>query len=158
MLTRLVRQIVGSNQTNLSHENIGDVEDGVQNLEINTVPLDEVVEIMEFPKAAGTSSERRKRDPKLNSHVKHELYAMVSNIAALYNDNHFHGFEHASHVTMSVVKLLSRVVTPSTNKNQLDSHTESFTQNSTASGMLDPLTQFACVFAALVHDVDHQGM
>jgi hypothetical protein len=35
-----------------------------------------------------------------------QLSSFVSSIAALYQDNPFHNFEHASHVTMSVVKLL----------------------------------------------------
>jgi predicted glycosyltransferase len=30
----------------------------------------------------------------------------------MYRNNPFHNFEHASHVTMSVSKLLSRIVAP----------------------------------------------
>ena len=68
----------------------------------------------------------------------------------------FHNFEHASHVTMSVAKLLSRIVAPdleitSTNcRSTLHDHTYGITS--------DPLTQFACILAALIHDVDHQGV
>lgn len=75
-----------------------------------------------------------------------------------YNDNSFHNFKHASHVTMSVTKLLSRIVAPSDifdndwyeNTNDdiastLHDHTYGITS--------DPLTQFACVFSALIHDV-----
>ena len=36
----------------------------------------------------------------------------VAILASLYRDNSFHCFEHASHVTMSVSKLLSRIVAP----------------------------------------------
>ena len=36
----------------------------------------------------------------------------MTTIASLYRDNHFHSFDHASHVTQSVTKLLARVVTP----------------------------------------------
>ena len=42
-----------------------------------------------------------------------QLKDYVSAIAATYReDNPFHNFEHASHVTMSVVKLLGRIVAP----------------------------------------------
>jgi 3'5'-cyclic nucleotide phosphodiesterase len=61
-------------------------------------------------------------------------------------------------VTMSVVKLLSRIVAPSdldfessAARNQtLHDHTYGITS--------DPLTQFACVLSALIHDVDHTGV
>lgn len=63
---------------------------------------------------------------------------------------------------MSVTKLLSRIVAPSdvlddyrdrANKDlvsTLHDHTYGITS--------DPLTQFACVFSALIHDVDHAGV
>ena len=65
-------------------------------------------------------------------------------------------------MTMSVSKLLSRIVAPSdvlddyrdrANKDlvsTLHDHTYGITS--------DPLTQFACVFSALIHDVDHAGV
>ena len=63
---------------------------------------------------------------------------------------------------MSVTKLLTRIVAPSdvlddyrdrANKDlisTLHDHTYGITS--------DPLTQFACVFSALIHDVDHAGV
>ena len=69
------------------------------------------------------------------------------------SDNPFHNFEHASHVTMSVAKLLSRIVAPSAREfdasvaetgRGLHDHTYGITS--------DPLTQFACVLSALIHD------
>jgi hypothetical protein len=62
---------------------------------------------------------------------------------------------------MSVVKLLGRIIAPkkqvigseelgASGKRSLHDHTYGITS--------DPLTQFACVFAALIHDVDHPGV
>jgi hypothetical protein len=55
---------------------------------------------------------------------------------------------------MSVTKLLSRIVAPKhivgNNRNELHDHTYGITS--------DPLTQFACAFSALIHDVDHLGV
>lgn len=61
-------------------------------------------------------------------------------------------------VTMSVTKLLSRIVAPTEldldnegaeNLATLHDHTYGITS--------DPLTQFACAFSALIHDLDHTG-
>lgn len=41
------------------------------------------------------------------------LTNLIESFDGRYNDNPFHNFEHASHVTMSVTKLLSRIVAPS---------------------------------------------
>jgi hypothetical protein len=90
-----------------------------------------------------------------------QLRGYVSAIAAMYHDNPFHNFEHASHVTQSVTKLLARVVTPESidykdlcytkqGANDLHEYTYGITS--------DPLIQFACAFSALIHDVDHTGL
>lgn len=65
----------------------------------------------------------------------------------------FHNFSHANHVTLSVVKLLGRIQAPDLEDVQgttLHDHTYGITS--------DPLTRLACVFAALIHDVDHMGV
>ena len=61
---------------------------------------------------------------------------------------------------MSVSKLMSRIVTHSSDQSS------DYTGKSIASTLhdqtygitSDPLTQFACVLSALIHDVDHQGV
>jgi hypothetical protein len=89
------------------------------------------------------------------------LFVCILLVAAMYQSNPFHNFEHASHVTMSVVKLLSRIVAPDINAingtkdeqqalARMHDHTYGITS--------DPLTQFAVVFSALIHDVDHTGV
>ena len=49
---------------------------------------------------------------QLDPTVEGELHEYVSVIAELYHRNSFHNFEHAGHVLMSTVKLLTRIVTP----------------------------------------------
>ena len=69
--------------------------------------------------------------------------------------------KHASHVVMSVSKLLSRIIAPDqvldkkqSSHNDLALHLHDYTYGITS----DPLTQFACIFAALIHDCDHYGI
>jgi hypothetical protein len=76
-----------------------------------------------------------------------------------YRPNNFHNFEHASHVTMSILKLLQRVMSQdvlldNTCKNELDvaEQMASKLHVSTYGITSDALTQFAIVFAALIHD------
>jgi class 3 adenylate cyclase len=83
--------------------------------------------------------------------VVSQLQSYVTGIANMYRDNPFHNFEHASHVTMSTTKLLSRVVTTD---DAPENRGNAFT-NTIAS---DALTQLAAAFSALIHDVDHTGL
>jgi hypothetical protein len=72
-------------------------------------------------------------------------------IASMYPDNSFHNFEHATHVAMSVSKLLKQLEVRDVAEDEVDpEYTYSMTSN--------PLSQFAQVFCALIHDVDHQGV
>ena len=76
--------------------------------------------------------------------------------------NSFHNLEHASHVTMSVTKLLARIVTSDSidykdlqyKQMQDDGQLHEYTYGITS----DPLIHFACALSALIHDVDHTGV
>jgi hypothetical protein len=76
----------------------------------------------------------------------------------MYQDNPFHNFEHASHVITSTVKLLSRIAAPDLQPGDNEDNAEKNLHDQTYGITSDPLTQFACIFAALIHDVDHPGV
>jgi hypothetical protein len=61
-------------------------------------------------------------------------------------------YKHASHVVNSVQKLLKRVM-------MADQEREGSTCGDSYTTRIasDPLTQFAIVLSALIHDVDHAG-
>ena len=81
----------------------------------------------------------------INKVVVDQLFDYVSNIAALYRGNYFHNFEHASHVAMSVSKLLSRIIAPS---NIVSSNGTSKALHDHTYGITgDPIVQFACIYA-----------
>jgi hypothetical protein len=123
--------------------------------------LDEVTDIISLPKFDAQAAEKLEdvEAIEIDEKVVAQLSSFVSSISAMYQDNPFHNFEHASHVTMSVVKLLSRIVAPSNITCDDEGNVHALTLHDHTYGMTsDPLTQFACVFSALIHDVDHQGV
>ncbi len=147
--------------------------------------LDEVKEVIELPEfEASFMAEgddyllgRSSNSNILNDKARVQLREYVTAIAAAYRDHGFHNFEHASHVCMSVAKLLSRIVAPDQVLSKEDSNSNSNYDNGSGGAPLDshinlasdlhdhtygitsdPLTQFACLFAALIHDVDHPGV
>jgi 3'5'-cyclic nucleotide phosphodiesterase len=98
----------------------------------------------------------RKMDPpsRLCTSVMVQLRELVESIAQLYHDNPFHNFEHCSHVVMSTRKLLNRIA----DKEKEVQHQTGSTASCTFGITSSPLNQFAIVFAALIHDLDHSGV
>jgi hypothetical protein len=102
------------------------------------------------------------KNVQISEIVKAQLHEYVSIIASWYRDNSFHNFEHACHVTMSVSKLLTRIVAPDLQKHMkrggtigdLASNRHDYTHGITS----DPLAVFAIEFSALIHDADHRGV
>jgi hypothetical protein len=112
-----------------------------------SLPLEEVKEVIDLPPWEGRNNSQ--------SVETSELDMYIAFIAKMYADHPFHNFDHASHVIMSVVKLMSRFESPGIanggSRSQLegDGFSNSF--------LSDPLTRFACAFLALIHDVQHPG-
>jgi 3'5'-cyclic nucleotide phosphodiesterase len=137
-----------------------------------TIVMDEVKEIILLPEFDAATAQRAHAEMsesvELPEALAIELRDYVMTISSLYRENPFHNFEHASHVAMSVVKLLSRIVSPSdievvigdrgTNEEELQAEYAKTLHNLTYGITSDPLTHFACVFSALIHDVDHAGV
>eukprot|EP00980_Cylindrotheca_fusiformis_P011572 scaffold2738_cov119-Cylindrotheca_fusiformis.AAC.8 len=111
---------------------------------------------------AGELSKRQKVSSiDIGAEAKSQLRSYLANVASMYQDNPFHNFEHASHVTASVKKLLTRIVNVDdghglrTTTEEVDlvnmaGHSYGITS--------DPLTQFSVVFSAIIHDMDHPGV
>ena len=157
VLQRSLKHIVAMRGDSKPQQGISTLK--IESKEGGTV-LDEVKEIIPLSSKAA----KYKRDPasvELDAVVVSQLTDYVRAIAAMYRDNAFHNFQHASHVSQSMTKLLSRVVTPETidyqdmtYKKKGEAALHEFTYGITS----DPLIQFACAFSALIHDADHPGV
>eukprot|EP00980_Cylindrotheca_fusiformis_P019961 scaffold7029_cov100-Cylindrotheca_fusiformis.AAC.4 len=153
LLTRLLKRIVLHRQLS-----IGMKDKDLATLDASKIlPRDQMTEIIPMagfdPKVEKHSMDAD--SVKLPAEVVSQLKDLIAMIASMYKDNSFHNFEHACHVTMSANKLLNRIVVPSpleTNGNMKEAH--DFTYGLAS----DPLTQFAIIFSAIVHDVDHHGV
>jgi class 3 adenylate cyclase len=138
----------------------------------NGLVIDEMTEVLRLPafdedRVRSTlqptaAASLRERMP----YVKEQLHDYISNIANLYRDVPFHNFDHASHVIMSAGKLMKRIVNPeAVGFDQSDTETvdrdvqlSREIHRMTYGISSDPLMQFAVVFSALIHDVDHTGL
>ena len=98
----------------------------------------------------------------IDKQVVKQLRDYVAIIADAYRNNPFHNFSHACHVTMSVHKLLTRIVAPDISADRLDIVDEDELAkqiNDFSHGIVhDPMAIFAITFSALIHDVDHPGV
>jgi len=120
----------------------------------NKTVIDEVSDCLKLTllsKSQKGSSSKSKIPPPLAKEVIDELQHYVYSVASLYKKNPFHNFEHASHVSMSCIKLLNRIA--SHDEDHIDC-----TNHRTYGICTDPLTSFGIVFSALIHDVDHCGV
>jgi len=162
VLKRLLKQIVA--KRNAEQKELYDLNHPVMmkhemNIGSDTYVLAEVTEIIRLPNKV-VKLEENPNKVVLPDGVEDQLRLYVSSIAAMHRDNPFHNFEHASHVMMSVSKLLSRIVAPDEvlqGDDEQDAIAASL-HDHTYGITSDPLTQFSVVLAALIHDVDHAGV
>ena len=157
LLEGMLRNVV-ANRTSSGHQqpNVLERKHSVRLFgEHATTPRDEVTETIILPnsnnnanRTTSSSSNPKTVVASLSSQVKFQIQDYITSIAAMYRNNPFHNFNHACHVVMTTKKLLNRVTKPTGNA-----------ISSTAYGITsDPLTQFAIVFSALIHDVQHPGV
>ncbi|KAL7561168.1 hypothetical protein ACA910_011989 [Epithemia clementina (nom. ined.)] len=164
ILTRTLEQVQERRlATGLKHDSPEKLCWVEQNAGKNGMVLDEVQDIVKLspsttylPRKTGSPRIEKVQLPTL---AKKQLENYITEIAASYRNNPFHNFEHASHVTMSVVKLMSRVMTPLLEAHDDDSTgTEQMLHDHAYRITSDPLTQFACALSAVIHDIDHCGV
>eukprot|EP00980_Cylindrotheca_fusiformis_P012650 scaffold3091_cov117-Cylindrotheca_fusiformis.AAC.2 len=164
VLTFLLEQIVESRQGVVNQiSSLSNVEHSIGSS--GKTVLEEFTPIIQLKRFE--SEELEQRQGRTTIHIgeeaKSQLRHYISTIAGMYPENAFHNFEHASHVTASVKKLLARIVnisegnilgasTPIESVDLVDLAGHSYGITS------DPLTQFAVVFSAIIHDVDHPGV
>ncbi|CAJ1963470.1 unnamed protein product [Cylindrotheca closterium] len=156
VLSRLLKQIV-FHRKNVSQASQASLD--VSSEESTTKPRDSIAECIRMPDygAYNTTESNGVDGLELPDKVLKQLEDLVTSIAQLYRSNAFHNFEHACHVTMSANKLLKRIVSPDRTVDDFDASIRS--NHGTTFGLAsDPLTQFAIVFSAIIHDVDHAGV
>ena len=106
-----------------------------------SIVRDEVAFSIKFPKFDDSIVKTSPDSINLGREVEEQLHSFVSLIAGLYHNNPFHNFTHAANVCTNANKMM-----------------KSITDQDIFQRTRDPLTHFAVVFSALIHDVDHAGV
>jgi hypothetical protein len=170
VLGRMIAQVVAHRNCRIKRKSplsIGQRPAGRTSVNVNwTMPknamvIHEIKEIIELPEFDATQRQQDPLEVNLEEHIQSQLHDYVAAVALTYRENPFHNFEHASHVCMSVAKLLNRIVAPDQVYDKDTGDTRILASNlhdHTYGITSDPLTQFACVFAALIHDAGHEGV
>lgn len=104
LLLRYLKLIVARRQTrkDMLGEG-GEVEDWSCDTFSSTI-CDEVAEIITLPRFSSFSS-TDDAEVNIDQEVEQQLYDFVASIARMYRKNHFHNFDHASHVTMVRIRI-----------------------------------------------------
>ncbi|KAL3938644.1 MAG: hypothetical protein SGBAC_006480 [Bacillariaceae sp.] len=164
VLSSLLQQVVTSRGG--SRKSIKPLRVVESNIGSGQTILEEFVPIIQLkrPDSDVLHRPQRSNSMEVGHDIKSELRSFLSKIADMYTDtNPFHNFEHASHVTASVKKLLKRIVNVNVGNGLTQRDANSEVNMIDLAGhsygiTSDPLTQFAVVFAAIIHDLDHPGV
>ena len=115
LLMRLLKKVVARQnmiEGESSSESKRNLATMARNMGTKGMVVDEVAEVIQLP----TIKRAEYGEVELSEDVEKQVRLYVNEIASLYNaENPFHNWEHASHVTMSVSKLLARIIVPTTN-------------------------------------------
>lgn len=150
ILGMVVKRIVAKNNATGANGNKERV-----NLELdpNVKIVDEVTDIITFPDFdAATAPDLLDTSAELNVVITSQLREFVTDMATRFKSNPFHCLDRGTQVCMSAKKLLGRLMTKTPGESSEDMHSKSYGVAS------DPIAQLAIVFAALINDVDHQGI
>jgi len=139
-----------------------------------TTPREEVVESIPIPHLDANVKPSKRNismTRSLDVKLKGQLHDFVTELAHYHsNDNPFHNFHHATHVAMSVRKLLARILKPLHQQGEgsksmkasrsVISKAAKFEKILRSTYVLtsDPLILFAVYFSALIHDAKHPGV
>ncbi|CAB9517946.1 Receptor-type guanylate cyclase gcy [Seminavis robusta] len=161
LLLRLLKQVVARrNATTFPGKGSGPAR-GIKRLPGANV-IDEMTEAVRLPRYKASKAPVNANAIELPLEVEQQLEDYVATVASMYHANHFHCYEHASHVTMSVSKMMSRIVAPeietAVSEDMEANEYEAKLHDHTYGLTSDPITQFAIVLSALIHDVDHPGV
>lgn len=88
--------------------------------------------------------------------VVHEVQRFVRTMLTGYNDVHYHNFEHAYHVVISANKLLDMILVSESSSSS--SSMDEYQDSDSIDFDEDTLLHLSLLFAALIHDVEHQGV
>jgi len=119
---------------------------------------EEVVDGIDMPAFDGTVSPDKldAGSIDLGTEVENQLREYVYEITSQFATHDFHNVDHESQVCMSIKKILTRITavvgSDQAELASADLDVRTFGVSS------DPLSQFAVVFAGLIHNADHHGV
>jgi 3'5'-cyclic nucleotide phosphodiesterase/Adenylate and Guanylate cyclase catalytic domain len=173
LLLQLLQKIIAGRNNKRRNHNMNTLDETIlceveEKLSAGGSCLQDIAEVIEMPQfnAKASTKEIDPRTIEVGEIVIRQLHDYVSLLASMYRPNPFHCFEHASHVTMSVNKLLGRIVAPDAvveavaegDQDRKHDNLEAAMHDHTYGITSDPLTQFAVILSGLIHDVDHRGV
>lgn len=112
-----------------------------------TIMADRIYALLEY--RLSLAIKERQKQKELSVKEKEELLDYVHTVASLHNQVEFHSFEHVSHVTMSMNKLIDAIAEGSRN--------EEIPATIYSNLWSDKFTHFTLLFSAMIHDVCHTG-